>query len=37
MTTDGGVLKQGSTVLPWDDHGYYEVSLDAGTLTLSAQ
>jgi peptidoglycan/xylan/chitin deacetylase (PgdA/CDA1 family) len=37
VTTDGGVLKQGSTVLQWDDHGYYEVSLDAGTLTLSAQ
>jgi peptidoglycan/xylan/chitin deacetylase (PgdA/CDA1 family) len=35
VTTDGGTLKQGSTVLTWDDHGYYEVSLDAGTLTLS--
>jgi len=37
VTTDGGVLKQGNTTLPWDDHGYYEVSLDAGTLTLSSQ
>jgi len=37
VTTNGGVLKQGSTTLQWDDHGYYEVSLDAGTLTLSAQ
>jgi len=37
VTTDGGVLKQGSTTLAWDDHGYYEVSLDAGSLTLSAQ
>jgi len=37
VKTDGGTLKQGSTVLQWDDHGYYEVSLDAGTLTLSAQ
>ena len=37
VTTDGGILKQGSTTLQWDDHGYYEVSLDAGTLTLSAQ
>jgi len=37
VTTDGGTLKQGSTTLQWDDHGYYEVSLDAGTLTLSAQ
>ena len=35
VTTDGGTLKQGSTTLAWDDHGYYEVSLDAGTLTLS--
>jgi hypothetical protein len=37
VTTDGGTLKQGDTTLTWDDHGYYEVSLDAGTLTLSAQ
>jgi hypothetical protein len=37
VTTNGGTLKQGSTTLGWDDHGYYEVSLDAGTLTLSAQ
>lgn len=37
VKTDGGTLKQGSTVLKWDDHGYYEVSLDAGTLTLSGQ
>jgi len=37
VTTDGGTLKQGNTTLTWDDHGYYEVSLDAGTLTLSAQ
>jgi len=36
VKTDGGTLKQGSTVLHWDDHGYYEVSLDAGTLTLSS-
>ena len=32
---DGGTLKQGNTTLAWDDHGYYEVSLDAGSLTLS--
>ena len=37
VKTDGGTLKQGSTTLQWDDHGYYEVSLDAGTLTLSSQ
>jgi len=35
VKTDGGTLKQGNTTLTWDDHGYYEVSLDAGTLTLS--
>jgi hypothetical protein len=35
VRTNGGTLKQGSTVLAWNDHGYYEVSLDAGTLTLS--
>ncbi len=35
VKTDGGTLKQGSTTLTWNDHGYYEVSLDAGTLTLS--
>jgi peptidoglycan/xylan/chitin deacetylase (PgdA/CDA1 family) len=35
VKTDGGTLKQGNTTLAWDDHGYYEVSLDAGTLTLS--
>jgi len=37
VTTDGGTLKQGSTTLTWDDHGYYEISMDAGTLTLAAQ
>jgi peptidoglycan/xylan/chitin deacetylase (PgdA/CDA1 family) len=35
VKTDGGTLKQGSTTLTWDEHGYYEVALDAGTLTLS--
>jgi peptidoglycan/xylan/chitin deacetylase (PgdA/CDA1 family) len=35
VKTDGGTLKQGNTTLAWDDHGYYEISLDAGTLTLS--
>jgi peptidoglycan/xylan/chitin deacetylase (PgdA/CDA1 family) len=35
VKTDGGTLKQGNTTLTWDDHGYYEISLDAGTLTLS--
>jgi hypothetical protein len=35
VTVDGGTLKQGGTPLAWDGHGYYEVSLDAGSLTLS--
>lgn len=35
VSVSGGTLSQGSTTLVWDDHGYYEVSLDAGTLTLS--
>jgi peptidoglycan/xylan/chitin deacetylase (PgdA/CDA1 family) len=35
VKTDGGTLKQGNTTLTWDDHGYYEIALDAGTLTLS--
>lgn len=35
VTVTGGTLSQAGTTLPWDDHGFYEVSLDAGTLTLS--
>ena len=31
----GGTLKQGGTALTWDGHGYYEVALDAGSVTLS--
>jgi hypothetical protein len=32
----GGTLTQpGGRTLAWDDHGYYEVALDAGSLTLS--
>jgi hypothetical protein len=34
VKVDGGSLQQGGNVLPWDGHGYYEVSLDAGELTL---
>jgi hypothetical protein len=33
---DGGTLKQGEKVLQWDSHGYYEVALDEGTLTLTS-
>jgi uncharacterized repeat protein (TIGR02543 family) len=35
VKVDGGTLKQGGNVLVWDAHGYYEVSLDAGSLTLT--
>jgi peptidoglycan/xylan/chitin deacetylase (PgdA/CDA1 family) len=35
VTVDGGTLEQGGSALPWDPHGYYEVALDAGSLTLS--
>jgi len=35
VTVDGGTLGQNNTILAWDGHGYYEVALDAGTLTWS--
>lgn len=35
VTVDGGTLKQGDQTLVWDAHGYYEVALDAGTLSWS--
>jgi len=35
VTVNGGTLRQGDVTLAWDEHGYYEVSLDAGSLTLS--
>lgn len=35
VTVTGGTPTQNGTPLPWDDHGYYEVALDAGSLTLS--
>ena len=35
VKVDGGVLAQGGQTLAWDEHGYYEVALDAGSLTLS--
>jgi hypothetical protein len=33
VAVDGGTLSQGGPPLPWDPHGYYEIALDAGTLT----
>jgi peptidoglycan/xylan/chitin deacetylase (PgdA/CDA1 family) len=35
VRVDGGTLTQGGIPLVWDEHGYYEVALDVGTLTLS--
>jgi hypothetical protein len=33
VTVDGGTLSQGGKALAWDPRGYYEVSLDAGSLS----
>ena len=35
VKVDGGTLAQGGAPLVWDGRGYYEVSLDASSLTLS--
>jgi hypothetical protein len=35
VKVDGGTLSQQGRTLTWSDHGYYEVSLDAKSLTLS--
>lgn len=35
VTVDGGTLKQNGAALAWNTRGYYEVSLDAGSVTLS--
>ncbi len=35
VTVTGGRLKQQGKELPWNDHGYYEVALDPGSLTIS--
>jgi hypothetical protein len=32
---DGGTLSQNGQPLPWNPHGYYEIALDAGRLSLS--
>jgi peptidoglycan/xylan/chitin deacetylase (PgdA/CDA1 family) len=34
VKVDGGTLSQGGKPLSWDDHGYYEIALDAGALAL---
>lgn len=35
VQVSGGTLSQGGEPLAWNDHGYYEVSLDAGSLSLA--
>ena len=35
VRVDGGSLMQRGRQLLWDPHGYYEVELDAGSLSLS--
>ena len=35
VTVTGGKVKQCGTELTWDDHGYYEIALDAGSVTIS--
>ncbi len=35
VTVGGGTVKQAGKALTWDTHGYYEISLDAGAVTVS--
>lgn len=35
VTVDGGTLLQDGLALPWNEHGFYEVALDVGSLTLA--
>ena len=35
VKVDGGTLSQHGMALPWSEHGYYEVALDAGAVTLT--
>lgn len=35
VTTNGGTLTQSGAPVAWNDHGYYEISLDAGNVTLA--
>jgi hypothetical protein len=34
ITTTGGTVTQKGAEVPWDDHGYYQISLDAGAVTI---
>jgi len=35
VKVDGGTLAQRGQPLTWNGHGYYEIALDAGSVTLS--
>ena len=35
VKVDGGTPSQRGTPLIWDSHPYYEIALDAGSVTLS--
>jgi hypothetical protein len=34
VTVAGGTLTQSGQALAWNDHGFYEIALDAGSVTL---
>ena len=34
ITTTGGTVTQKGAAVPWDTHGYYQISLDAGAVTI---
>ncbi len=34
VTVDGGTLSQDQGPIAWDEHGYYEIALDAGAVVL---
>ena len=34
ITTTGGTVTQKGQTVPWNDHGYYEIGLDAGEVTI---
>ena len=34
ITTTGGTVKQKGETIGWDSHGYYQISLDAGAVTI---
>ncbi len=35
VTVTGGTVTQNGSALSWDDHGYFEIALDAGSVTVS--